>query len=914
MPLHAQDTTREVRERAFRFLAEGDFMGAIPDLQLLIERYGDSQQKHIIASMENVYFNLGISHFFIGQFEDAEKGLKEYLKRYPKGFHAKKSAVYIGDALRFRGKFDNARGAYEEAVRKHTYRRDMRSDIHMGIARCFLAEDKWHDAIEPLTRAYFASPDFIRKNWAATMLTTAYLKELALDKIYPLVPYLLRPNSLASRSIPYNLAALQAGDELFAEDQYRDALWVYRMVYSHDLILVRTEEYLEYLRERAERIKQTPGDPRRLMRLQENIGELELQLEALEGVENYDLELYYRIGRSYMQVRRFWEGREVFLYLHDISVDRQSEEALYLAFQCSAQILPWVRAFEIGETYMEKYPGGEFFDSLTLTMGHLYARQKNWPEVIRHLTKTLEMSPEHQSGAECMLLLGYASFMEEKFKDAVTWLRKLNSKYPQNELRDEATYWTGMALLFDSNYEEAAVEFDRVLQNFPNCIFVESSAFRRAVCDYGMSLFEAADERLATFLRVYPESIMAGEGLMMRGDIGGALGNLDDAAKYYRLAMKHENLNIEYYNHCAFQTGQIFNDTENWTALRSHFKEYMEVNREDSNLPLAIYWIGVSLWNSGEQEGALRFYRQAVAKYGKDHREVGIDMILDEWIGRTKRSDSEQSAGAWSEFREALRDAKKEDNPALMLRFKRALLFHPEISDRERQQVIDEMLLEENLPIASPAVLQAMLDYAKEGKRDDFAVKVAEHMIATFTETDYALDARMVLAEYAIRMARESSNKQQAERHYADAIKHLGVVREVFASSGEAGKALMLLGTLYREKNDLPGADECYKSVLGVKGWRQLWPEALYGRGECAYLQRDYDVASAYYERIYLMYGHYTDWVAKAYLRRADCLKRTYREAKAREVLNEMLKDDTLAARPEAEEAREMLRRMGGQI
>jgi tetratricopeptide (TPR) repeat protein len=147
---------------------------------------------------------------------------------------------------------------------------------------------------------------------------------------------------------------------------------------------------------------------------------------------------------------------------------------------------------------------------------------------------------------------------------------------------------------------------------------------------------------------------------------------------------------------------------------------------------------------------------------------------------------------------------------------------------------------------------------------------------------------------------------------FPEAIKHLGVIQEVYATSGEAGNALILLGKIYTEQGKYAEADECFKSVLQIKGWRSLWPEALYCRGDNAMAQRRFDVASAYYERIYLMYGHYRDWMAKAYLRRAECLIKGFQEAKAREVLHEMLDNPDLAGRPELSEARKLLGSGGG--
>jgi TolA-binding protein len=711
--------------------------------------------------------------------------------------------------------------------------------------------------------------------------------------------------------VAFNLAALEAADTLFAEEHYRDALWVYRLVYPYDTVLVRGEEFLERQKEQAEQVKNMMSNPRELMRLQESIGELEAEMEAIRGVPSYDLDLYYRIAMGYMEMMRYREGEEIFMYLHRTAEGRMAEESLFLAFRCACYVQPWTHAFELGEMYMQKYPSGEFFDMLTLAMGQMYARLQDWPTVIRHLTKTLEMSPNHQSAAECMFLIGYASFMTEKFDDAISWLTKMRTRFPENDMAVDALYWIAMSHLFKAEYEVAGKHFAELLERFPQCVYVEDSSFRRAVCLYGQSLLEESDRRLKDFLAAYPNSKLASEATMMRADIAGAEGRLKEAVEFYQAAMASPDLNIEFYNHCAFQAGRILVEDEKYKAVREHFDRYIGQNREGANFPQAIYWIGVSLWNEGEQEGALRYYREAVQKYGKDRKAIGIDMILDEWVGRAKRSPIEQAAKAWQDLRDGLVAAQKEGNKIVEYRLKRALLYDPHVKPSEHQAVLNEFSSPALLPMASAAVLQQMLDLAQERKDHALAAKVAEEIITTFTETDYALDARMMLADHAIRQAAEAKTEADRDRFYDEAIKHLGVVSEVYAATGEGGQALVLLGKLYTEQGKYKEADAAYKSVLGVKDWRPLWPESLYGRGECAFVQRQYDVAAAYYERVYVMYSHYTAWTAKAYLRRAECLRRAYQIEKAREVLREMLGNKDLAASPEAEEARQLMKKLG---
>jgi len=223
------------------------------------------------------------------------------------------------------------------------------------------------------------------------------------------------------------------------------------------------------------------------------------------------------------------------------------------------------------------------------------------------------------------------------------------------------------------------------------------------------------------------------------------------------------------------------------------------------------------------------------------------------------------------------------------------------------ENAVSSILKEENLPVASAGVLQFMIDAALERKQHDFAERVARYMIDNFTETDYALDARMMIANRAIDRAAVAEEMTDQDAFYEEAIKQLDVVRTVYANTGQAGLALNLLGKLYMQQKKYKEADEAYKSVLGVKDWRTLWPEALYGRGEIAYTQRKFAEATAYYERIYVMYSHYKDWTAKSYVRRADCLKKMYQNEKAVEVLEEMLKDPDMLKLPEAKEARTLL-------
>lgn len=899
----AQDSPREVRALAQQALMKGEYETAATYLIQLTEWYKDSEDEKTIAGMEMVYFNLGLCYYLTGQFGTAERRFGEYLKRYPKGMRAPEASVFIGDAQRYSNDLDKAVKTYEATLEKYDLDSDWTTDVLCSMARCALAQDDWETALPILEKARVVSPDWRRKNWAATLLTTAYLKEFELEKVFDLVPYLMQRGSFASRSIAFNMAALESADLLFADERYREALWLYRLVYPKEMIERQSRIHLARLQDEAEYLREASGLYRELLRTQEAIGEVEAELEALKEVENYDLELFFRIARSYMETRRYREARRVFLYLHEEADAEQAEEALFLAFHCSTMLKPWDKAFELGHRYMEEYPGGEYYDGVSLAVGQLYAMLQDWPNVIAVLTKALEVSPKHESVAECMFLVGYAHFMEEHFSQSVGWLKRLNENYPGNDREEEANYWIGMGLLFDTKYELALDAFNFFLATYPESTYAEDATFRRAVSAYGLSDYRVSETMLSDFIAAYPDSKLRGEATMMLGDVSGFFGELEAAVARYQEALNYE-LNIEFYNHCSFKCGEILNDDGRFGDLVGHFRAYIERNREGSNIPQAIHWVVRGLWMQGEREGALSYFLDGVRKYGAERSALGVDVLLEEWVGLSRKLEQEAERDAWRELMQIMTEAASKGSRTLELRLRRLLLYRQGIEESERNILLDELIREDNIAHASPAVLELIMDEAEKRGEADLSLAAAHEMVSAFPETDYGISARMKIAKAAM-----------AERDWDTVKEQLSVVIEVFAASQEAAQALYMMAQMHMERRQYDKAEECFTDILGVREWRgPLWPAAIYGRAECARLRRRYDKAAALYERIYLLYSNYTDWAAKAYLRRAECLLRLRRTREAREVLNALLSEPEFEGLEQQREARTLLAKIDGTL
>jgi TolA-binding protein len=911
-----QSTIREIRENVLLKLAKGEYESAIPDLLALIDTLKDEKTTSGRMELESIYYNLGISYFMTGQFPKAEEAFVNYRKKYPTGPRASNAAVYIADALRFSSKPKEAIKAYQEAMNRYEYTADIKADAYASIARCYLSQDDWNAAREPLQNAFYFSPDSLRRSRAATLLATSFLKTMTLDKLYSVVPYLLQRDSLASHSIAFNLSALEAGDALFGDERYREALWIFRLVFPYEEVKRRTEAHLERLKKLAEYEKRIKTDPRRLMRIMEWIGDAEGELKILAEVKVYDEDLFYRISRGYMEAFRYHEACESFLHLTEVTPDKErAEECLYLAFICSSHFDTRSKFFVLARKYMDKYPAGRYYDEVTMMAAQVYVQNKNWPVLITFLEEVLKVSPKHQMAAECLFLLGYSYFMEEQFDKSIDRLRDLRKRFPEWEQVDASIYWTAMALMFKGDFGGAEEEFSLVLKQ-SSSKYVEDSFYRRAVCIYALGRYEDADKELVTFLARYSESTLRFEAQMMRGDIAGTSGRGLEGVKFYQEAIKAPDdlINIEYYNHAAFQAGQILYDAQKFQEVIEHFESYMARNREGSNVPLATFWCGKSLFNMGKQVEALQFYKQAVERFGQDRKSMGVDLILDEWIATTKRMGTNEVREAWTQMARNWEQARLSTNHVMRLRYQRILLFKPEITPVAAGKLRQNLLNEENLNYASPSVMEVILDSALAQNLTLMATLTAERMIADYPETDMALDARMVLAKQALEKAREPSvSTSAANEWFKKAEQHLTIIKDIYKDGqGGAVEAFLLLGGIYLEQKKLEQAQECYNAVLGVKKWRPSWPEALHGLGLCMEAKKEWVKASAYYERIYVMYNNYRTWTAKAYLRRTECLMQLYQETKAKEVLAEFLSQEALKQLPEYEQGVKLRAKLEG--
>jgi tetratricopeptide (TPR) repeat protein len=105
-------------------------------------------------------------------------------------------------------------------------------------------------------------------------------------------------------------------------------------------------------------------------------------------------------------------------------------------------------------------------------------------------------------------------------------------------------------------------------------------------------------------------------------------------------------------------------------------------------------------------------------------------------------------------------------------------------------------------------------------------------------------------------------------------------------------------------------AAEAYTKLLGVENVPgKMKAQALLALGELEMARNQPGRAVPYYQRIYILYGKWRSEVAKAYLRSGEAFEKINDPEAARKTYEELANSEDLASLPEAQQARERLRK-----
>lgn len=292
-----------------------------------------------------------------------------------------------------------------------------------------------------------------------------------------------------------------------------------------------------------------------------------------------------------------------------------------------------------------------------------------------------------------------------------------------------------------------------------------------------------------------------------------------EAYGYFERAVKSKNLNTrraavsQYSKYCA-ANGE-------WKRLAGTALKYANSDSADS---LGDWYLALSLWNTGDRDGAKKLFNETIQLYFNDPSASGIDEFIDARL----------SGGAFASFLDVSQIAAAGDAAKA-----RKILLEGKVPSGIPQK---------NLP------LYAQIKLAEAGQPVD--LKILEETIFKYKGAPFAYEGALALgrAEFS------KKNYEKAEAYAKDSLKL--APPHISARWG----AYMLMGDSARMRKKYDEACANYLKIAMDNAARgEPIAESLYKTGVCWYERGQWGKAHAYFERVFVAFFKYEYWGSRAY-------------------------------------------------
>ena len=874
------------KQAAFRVGAQ-KYVEGVPLLNELVNRLGESTDAQTQAKVEGFRYFLGLGYVFSDNWEGAATAFQNFLKYHPKSNRFRRVLELYGDTLSQTKRYAEAAEQYKKLLEfKMT---DLESfPIWEKLASCYMRDQKWSEAVPVLLIMLQKSRTEAQREQAVVWLAQSYIESDQGSKVIELLPDMLTKAPKARLSIDFNMALLNGGDKMFAAQQDLLALLFYNLVLPPARLLEANQKLeADLVRQRNQVIK--TGQLEFVVDINRRIEDLQNERALLEQTPDFSEDLLMRVAQAYFGSNRFYEAFWTYWKIYqDYPNGKLAEDSCYGAFALAAQLEQDAKAKEAGLKYMGSFPDGKHWEDVSLQLGQIFVRNKEYATAIDYYTELLKSKPEHTFKDQILYMLGFSQFQKARFPDSRQTFQTLSRDFPDSDKASPALYWVGMTYLFEDAYKDALDAFNRFTEKSTDGKLYEDASFRKAVCLYGLESYPLAAEKLEEFLKEFPLDTLTPEAHTLLGDCYGATGELDKALDHYKqvedCAVKQSQI-----DYAALQIGRIYEQLEQFKEMEGWFERYLEKYGITGDYTQAIYRRGFAQQAQGRSKDALDTYWQAIEKYGNDPKAMGIDIIIDAYCEEYRALNGAQPLDP---IRAAALTATQQKERTRALRFERALA-------QMNAPDAPSALTPADIELASPAVLLWMAEVA--AKTDPaLAESAARAAIDKFGPTQWTGEAFLRLGNFAF----EKRDWNQAESAFNNAIKSSPM-------NMTAARAMIRLGDAQFAQARYDEAIKRYEQVLQVKEWKgELWPEALYMVGESIRTQGKEKEAYAYYQRIYVLYPHYKEWTAKAYLRCAEISEKLGLKDDAMRTLGEMLANQSLRSTSEYVSAEKRLKEL----
>ena len=901
-------------------LKRGDYAGAIPPLQEVIDRFMGLTDPAKIEVLQNARFQLARAHYKMGDIPAGMEVLEEYLQQEPRK-QERMALRMVAQGLFEVSDWDKIEKVATQLLALPDLSPDDRLNATLMLGQALFQTKKWKECIVPLTYMESESKDKKSKQAAQIMIVRALVEAENWSELFVWIPRVYRTD--AKYDITLNLTAMKAAKALFKQNDALNSLVLYRMVLPREVLIGFSNKRIAQLsRKLAKDEKVGITEKIRKERLKE-IEEIRSLIEKITELPPYEDEVAFRIGKIYHELLRYWEGYVLFEKLYSGAPDSEIGSAAILELVLTLYDLQETdRAEEQILNYLEARITGKSARMLLSMMMRDNLLKQNGEKVIG-LQKYLDRLPattdadEVSAEGDLHYMMAFGYFQTGDHKASEDQFNIIITDFQESQRLPDSYYYLGMTHMMRAEYQKAIDAFKAYQEKYPEGEHFSDAIFRQGVCFFGLNNTVEAKKVFTLFVDTYPTDKFVSEAYSMRGDIEAAKNGQDDpktpdvdeydphtldrALVDYRKAMDTSSTSKQA-AYAVFQAAEVYKLEFKWQEIIDLMKYYLELKGADADVAQAVFWIGKAQISMGQIDEAIDAYLNAILTFGSDVDQEGVDKIIDELISIAEYRLTDEDRELFAIKLKLKMTDIDPDEKVLLLRLKITLAL---LAGEEETNALGSSFFKENqnLNIVTPISLAVLCNVAvAEGDTEQMG-RLYDYFVENFEDSDklwtaYRAKTYQLLAS-------------------DDLIAVTNVIEEaqgLYGADSFMGWSQITKGDTLLKLKLYDEAEAAYNTVMGVPAWRgPLYAEAMYGMGECRLAKQDFEGAHNFFQRTYLLFKAYAngEWAAKGYLAAADCLLELDRKEDAVKTWKDMIENDYVNTLPDVETAKKMIKKYG---
>jgi len=835
-------------------------------------------------------------------------------------------------------KYDAALGQIEEALEKASEMTpEFREELAFWLGACQLQTGDAAAAFDSFAKfgtEYPASPKFaeagllaatakiLLEEWDAAAETAANIKEkldpsnrgrAAVLQLYALTEGGKRDEALAVLTTEYprmgdmiqiaafQLMALQLGSVFLEEGEHRKAIAALQRIWSRDALLKHQEARLDVLKKRKAALEVTPGPQSEfeLFKANQLIAKVDREIKSFKEIKNFDSSLRLRLASAFLAMERYREAALILEgMLRDLPPDAIVEEASRTLVQSWLAIERWPKAVEAANVFAEKFPKSKTLPLVLYMKGSALQNDWKYEEAVKTFDDVAKRFPKDAIAPRAFFQKGFSQLLAEQYVDAMKSFDEVTSKFSSDEIAESAVYWKGMAFSLNKEDEKARAQLATYMERFSGGRHFADAVFRRAYCAQSMRDFPTAIKEFQAYLADYPMGTNRSEALVLLGD---ALMNEGDLEAGMAAFSQVDPNDKKFFEEGWFKTGKALRLMEDNTGLRAHMTRFRDVYARSPRVAEAIYWIGWTYRREENEEAARTVYWDAIRELGDDGT---IRSVEDLFPALAKLYPGEEGRQV---YRQLLKDLQEEaDRNEYETLKMRALWAEAKLIARSDPTGSRALLIEAaksaNVQSTNPMLLADFADALRTAGQLNVADQLYKDLVKWNPRAPQKAHAFANRGFIALELGKEAEALDYFERFERDTLGSRDFAKVMLAKSA-------LLVKRGRSEEAQAALEKALASEL-ASGRDKA--EALYAIGELNMNAGNHKLAVPYYQRIYVMYGRWTDFVAKAYLRSGEAFEKLNDTESAINTYREMLGREELADFEEITVAKARIVKLGG--